>query len=273
MDAEQGFAPTTLGRRLRERDQGWFCVTEAVHRPEDYLRPHAHRYPAITLVRQGSFGLEIGRDRFECSDRGVFYKLGQQRHCNRVGSQGSQSLIVALRSDHPRIEEQGLPLPRSSRWSGAPFAFHLAARIEQEFRTGDLASPLALEGLVLELVASLLRGSQDLPAGAAPPWLAEVEALLRARFRETIGLREVATAVQRHPVHVARMFRRHYRCSPGEYVRGLRLRHAARELRETDRSVCDIAVDAGFYDQAHFCRSFKRQAGLSPSKYRAATRA
>ena len=87
-----------------------------------------------------------------------------------------------------------------------------------------------------------------------------------------LGLGAVADAVGRHPAHVARTFRRHFGCSLGEYLRRIRLEHAARRLRETDRSISEIALDAGFYDQAHFGRCFRAWASVSPRVYRAAHR-
>jgi AraC family transcriptional regulator len=69
-----------------------------------------------------------------------------------------------------------------------------------------------------------------------------------------------------------RLFRAHRNCSPGEYLRQLRIAHAARELARSARSIADIAVEAGFYDQSHFTNAFKRQLGVTPAEYRRETK-
>ena len=55
------FQPVTLGERVRQREFCYFSITEAVHRPDLVLPPHVHRYPAVTIVRDGGFGLGGGR--------------------------------------------------------------------------------------------------------------------------------------------------------------------------------------------------------------------
>jgi AraC family transcriptional regulator len=75
-----------------------------------------------------------------------------------------------------------------------------------------------------------------------------------------------------HPVHLARTFRRYYHCSPGEYVRRLRLESATRELCASDASLIEIALAAGYCDQSHFSKSFKRHTGMSPARFRASCR-
>jgi AraC family transcriptional regulator len=71
-----------------------------------------------------------------------------------------------------------------------------------------------------------------------------------------------------HPTHLAREFRRHCRCPPGEYVRGLRLEQARRELATSETPLAQIAVTAGLSDHGHFCRAFKRHMGLTPTEFR-----
>ena len=272
MECDGRFAPVTLGERLRERDLGWFAITEAVHRPGSHLCAHAHRFPAITMVRRGGFGLHLGGETIDCHARGVFFKRGGHDHANAVRREGARSLILEIRSDHQRVEERGLPLPDESFWTGDGHARYLARGVERELDGRDVASDLALEGLVLELVAALLRRSFERPEPSRPPWLAEVEAVLHEHFRESLGLSDVAASVGRHPVHIARTFRRHHGCSLGEYLRRIRLERAARLLRDTERPLGQVALDAGFYDHAHFCRCFKAWAAVSPGEYRRGAR-
>ena len=70
-------------------------------------------------------------------------------------------------------------------------------------------------------------------------------------------------------MHFARAFRAKYKLSPGELVRKLRVAWAAGVLaRAPARSIASIAAEAGFYDQSHFARLFKRETGESPRAHR-----
>jgi AraC family transcriptional regulator len=55
-------------------------------------------------------------------------------------------------------------------------------------------------------------------------------------------------------------------------VRRLRVDWALRELSTSARSLSEIALDAGFADQSHFTRVFKRQVGVSPGAFRRSAR-
>ena len=54
----------------------------------------------------------------------------------------------------------------------------------------------------------------------------------------------------------------------GEYVRRQRIALACRSLAESDMPLADVAIEAGFADQSHFTRTFKRQLGVTPAAYR-----
>jgi AraC family transcriptional regulator len=82
----------------------------------------------------------------------------------------------------------------------------------------------------------------------------------------------VAGAVGVHPVHLARVFRLKYGTPVGTYVRGLRLSWAAARLTDTEETIAQIASEAGFFDQSHFTRTFRRHFGLTPQAYRRAVR-
>jgi AraC-like DNA-binding protein len=60
--------------------------------------------------------------------------------------------------------------------------------------------------------------------------------------------------------------------TPHQYLVRSRLRHAARLLTETDIAVTDVAYDVGFGDLSNFVRTFHRAAGVSPLKFRQASR-
>ncbi|HSS20400.1 MAG TPA: AraC family transcriptional regulator [Pyrinomonadaceae bacterium] len=150
-------------------------------------------------------------------------------------------------------------------------AIGLALKLYREFRDPDTVSPLVIEGLALELTAVVARNSLR-PSGETihPPqrWLRAAHELIKSRFRETLALNDIAQAVGIHPVTLAREFRKVYGHTIGEMVRRERIGFACDQIVKGDVTLSELGISAGFYDQSHFAKTFKRLLGVTPSEYR-----
>ena len=120
-----------------------------------------------------------------------------------------------------------------------------------------------LEMLCAELLEPLVKGVRAKSDGRAAPWFRKAEEFLHAHYHEPIGLRHVAREVGVHPIHLARVFRRHHGRSVSEHLQALRLLEAARLVLE-GTSIAAAAQGAGFSDHAHLTRLFGRTFGFAP---------
>jgi len=145
----------------------------------------------------------------------------------------------------------------------------LMMKIYDEFRHLDSASPVAIQGLTMEMFAAVSRNNSNLSDRRPQRWLARAEEFLRESFTEHSTIAQVASAAGVHPVYLAREFRRFHGCTIGEYIRRLRVERACRQLSSSDESLATIAAGSGFSDQSHFSRIFKRLMGMTPAQYRA----
>lgn len=85
-----------------------------------------------------------------------------------------------------------------------------------------------------------------------------------------LSVSAIAADVGVHPVHLARVFRRAWGCSPGELLRWRRTEEASRLLLRTRLPVADVAAAVGFVDQSHMTRAFHAAFGLTPGAWRRA---
>jgi AraC family transcriptional regulator len=122
-----------------------------------------------------------------------------------------------------------------------------------------------LETQALELLEPLVSRPRDSDYCGEPQCLRLADAFLRARFRESVSLRDAAREARVHPVHLARVFRRRRGCPVSKYLRNLRLVEASRLVMD-GASLAQAALAGGFSDQPHFSRSFSAAVGLSPKK-------
>jgi AraC-like DNA-binding protein len=93
-----------------------------------------------------------------------------------------------------------------------------------------------------------------------------------AHSEREIDLEGAAGQAGISPFHFLRLFSRVLGVTPHQYLVRSRLRHAARLLADEARSITDIAYDVGFGDLSNFVRTFHRAAGVSPLKFRQASR-
>lgn len=259
---------TTGSPRSRTLDVGPFRVTDASFPAGLVLDPHLHDRGSVVVILDGGFELGFRRRSYDCLPATVISEPVDDDHANRFSRTGAR--VIALQPDH-----------RTAATALGPCAalFDTVAtrrddrvrtlgwRIAHELAAPDALSTTAVHGLGLELLAATSR--LDQPRSAAPPaWLADVEALLHDRFREGVGLTDAAAVAGVHPVHLARVFRRHHHDSVGGFVRRLRLEWAVRQLATTDIPLVDVARRAGYADQSHLTRAVTAHLGVPPGRFR-----
>jgi len=105
-----------------------------------------------------------------------------------------------------------------------------------------------------------------------PRWLHRVAEILRQRFQSRVTVEEIAAEVGVPAARVSTVFREVYRRSLVEEQRRLRVEFACQRLLDVDVPLAQIALEAGFADQPHFCRTFKVAMGMTPAQYRAMLR-
>jgi AraC family transcriptional regulator len=144
----------------------------------------------------------------------------------------------------------------------------LGLKIHAEASRFDSVSELAIEGVAMEFLTGMVRGSTGASILKQTNWLKRVNSYLAERYRESITLKDLGEYARVHPVYLARAFRKHHRCSVGDYVRRLRINSACHELAILDIPIAEIAARNGFSDQSHLCRSVKQHTGVSPRALR-----
>ncbi len=264
----------------RERGVAGLTLAETGYEPGFVVPPHDHAHPFFCLNLAGTFAERFERRRWTATPATVFYHPAAAEHAEEFGRDGGRIFNIQLGADWlTRLDDYDLRPPERQHYVRGGRMTRIALSMLREFRTDDTASDLALDGLALALLAQVVRagqaagtgtafGSGTKGRGARPDWLDRVEALLNDRVGEPMDIAGIAAEVDLHPVYMARVFRRHNGCSPGEYLRRIRVRRACRLLADTDRSLSTIAYNTGYADQSHFTRHFKRAMGVTPGEYR-----
>lgn len=221
---------------------------------------HEHDEGYLCLVAGGAYTQQSSGGELECRPGLLLTHPQGHRHANRFGPSGARCISMFFLD-----ESEGLSrLLRDHRPLRLPDAGRLLDRIERELRATDDAAALALQSAVLELVASACRAEGE----RRPAWLQRVLQRLHDDPLATPSLQGLAMLAGVHPSHLARSFQRAQGCTVGDYQRSLRIELARKALAECEGSIADVAAMAGFSDQSHFARVFKRITGETPRDYR-----
>lgn len=225
---------------------------------------HEHDDAYLCLVAAGSYSQQSsGRDT-DCRPGLLLVHPHGHRHANRFAGSGARCLSVFLSAG--LAADAGVRrLLGDHRVLQLPGADRLLRRLERELAANDDAVALALHAAVFELVAQACRLEH---APGQPRWLGRVLERLHDDPLATPSLQALASLAGVHPAHLARCFQQAQGVSVGEYQRGLRIGIACKALAEGRRPIAAVAAEAGFTDQSHFARVFKRMTGQTPRDFR-----
>ena len=140
----------------------------------------------------------------------------------------------------------------------------LILKIQQEVLLTDSSSISSIESLLI----NILSYTNNLNEKDEPKWIRDLHTVLNDRWNEHLTLEELSTATGVHPVTISKHFRKYFSCTLGDFLRKLKIDKSIPLVKNSNKTLTDIAIDCGFSDQSHFTRSFKQMTGLLPKTFR-----
>lgn len=259
-----------LGACGRRQEARGFALAElAPTVPAAEVPRHTHTDAHFVLLVEGLY-ISSAADALPLAQPPMLiYNPPGTTHRDRFHALDGRFFTISVSPESLRhVTEYVAPLERATAFSRG-HALALARRLAGECRRWEQSSPLIAEGLGLELMAEMSH-AKERSHRQPPAWLKAARELLHERCPEGIGITEIARVVGIHPIHLARTFREFFGCTPGEHLRRCRLDRAAILLAGKHLSIAGVAAEAGFADQSHFAKSFRKAFLMSPSEYRRA---
>lgn len=249
-----------------------FTLSESVYPAKLKMPVHRHEPAYFGIVLRGAYTETVASRTRHCKQlTTVFHPPGESHSVAFHNSDVRVFRIELAEGARARIQDYASVPDEPAEFQGGLLA-SLALRLYNEYRNRDAWSPLAVEGLLLEIMAELSRHRARKRDRQLPRWIEQVRETLTSRMTETPSLAELAAQAGVHPVHLAREFRKSFNCTTGEFVRRLRIEVACGEIARSNAPMAEIALALGFCDQSHFSNTFKRITGMTPAMFRAACR-
>ncbi|MBL9024366.1 MAG: helix-turn-helix transcriptional regulator [Myxococcales bacterium] len=181
-----------------------------------------------------------------------------------------QDLVRSVRED---LRRPGAAL--SSRFQfDDPVAREVVSCMTQEARRTGAAASLFLESAAVVLVQRLLRRADGAGSrGLSQSMVTRVRDLLDAEMAEGPSLVRVADAIGMSLRNLTRMYKRATGESVHQTLSRMRMIRAKQLLSTTGEGILEVALRLGFSNPSQFAAFFRRHAGITPSRFRAMTRA
>ena len=262
------------GARTARRSGVSVRVAAVVNPAGGVMGPHEHETPRLVVVLRGRYDERLGASRRrDCRPATALFRPAGERHIGTFDHEDVRYVSIVLPNG---FADDGGPSMRkrfetSFELTDSAVAV-LGTGLAHEVWSADGAAPIALEGLALELVAQLaLRGAGR--TEPAPHWIGAAREMIAAQY-DAVTPGAIARAFDLDASYVARAFRMHVGRTLGDEIRAVRIARAARRfVAEPAAVLAEVAAEAGFFDQSHFSRVFKRVVGVTPRHYRELDRA
>ena len=240
-------------------------LTEVRHAVGKSVPEHLHDAPYFSLLLEGAYeergeGFELRYEPYTLA-----FHSARTLHEDRMLGACRFFAVDLLPRWEAIVAELGGARAHVFELSGGDPVW-LVLRLYREFLARADAAEPTVEALVYELCAHVANRSDD--ELREPAWLSAVDAKVREDFRRPLDLASLAGDIGVHPTHLCRVFRRFRGHTISDAIVGARVQHVARQLTDSQRSIADIAADAGFTDQSHMTRTFKRVTGFPPREHR-----
>lgn len=230
---------------------------------QDAVHEHSHAEGHYVLFMRGRYVSTAHGAPLLATRPMLIYNPPGVVHRDCFQGDGAGGRFFTLSPDPSAVAELALP-SYALVLEGA--ASQAATQIARLVSRAD-GEAMQVESLCMELLGATAAALES-RLESAPHWLKRALELLRDDCGRDLSLAEVAKTADVHPVHLTRMFRRHLRCTPGDYLRRCRLDKAAALLQAGRSALAEISQSCGYFDQAHLSRAFKQAYGMSPKAYR-----
>jgi AraC family transcriptional regulator len=249
--------PTTLWTGRAREANVWRYA------PGERHAPHTDRWSRISFVLRGGYREESRAGAIRMGPGDILLKSCEVVHEDAYGERGAVLLALEFSGDDAFRHSVGM---RCWRKREDAQAIRMAVCLLEAALRGDGA---AIEAIGADLLAS--SHEDGARTRRSPAWLLRLKRDLETEGLKTVDVAARARAAGVHPAHASRLFRRCFGVSPTEHAQTHSIRRALEMMNVSGAALSDVALAAGFYDQSHMNRVFRRVCGCAPGAYRALT--
>lgn len=254
-----------FGRVKGSRQVSAFILSEIIYKKAAVLPEHFHELAHFALIVKGNYAEAFGSRMYSHSPLEIIWHRAGISHRDEIGERGACFFVIEFQSEFMK-NLSDFAEPPEDFFERDGLLVRQAQQLYKEFKNWRIGSDQIVEGLALQMLGHSVRKQTE--EKYPPIWLVRIVKRLNEEFRTNLSIENLALEAGVHPVYMASVFRRFYQENISEYIQKLRVNYASELLLGKKVPISEIAFLAGFADQSHFTRVFKRYIGTTPAVFR-----
>lgn len=266
------------------------CSVQTKFGKAPVVEPHIHEYFEILYCKAGAYTLTLNEKPYNLYPGDMALIDPMEIHSTRALGEGRNQYLVikfmpeALYSTEQLVFELKYFLPYlkgsgshqkvfSAEETKAASVGDILQEIVDEFLGKDFGYEIALRANISRLFLWILRcwhmsRREAVPDDAALSTLHTALAYVDENYTQTISMAGAARSCGMSYTAFSRFFARYLGRGFAEYLLLTRLKKAAMLLKETDKSITDVAMETGFSTTSYFIQRFREYQGMTPKRFR-----
>ncbi|OSY89265.1 AraC family transcriptional regulator [Tenacibaculum holothuriorum] len=257
------------GAHNQELNFNNFLITDTVY-THDKVDWHYHENPYFTFLLEGKLYEANKKEDYYLESGSLLFHNWQDAHHNIKPPEHTRGFHIELTKDWFNCFDISLLNIEGSLQLENPFIKQNIYNIFLETKKSNEFSKTNIELLLLNSF-SRIETYIETKEEKQPHWVNKVLEIIHDSPELCMSLTSLALELNIHPVHLSRQFPKYFKTSLGNYIKYTRLNKAVSLIINKGKSMTEIAVEVGFYDQSHFTNLFKKEFNITPLAFRKKT--
>lgn len=251
-----------LGQNLKSFNHSFFQLSITSYEPNCETGKHYHDNNYLSILIKGKYHEKNASENNLISSGDIIFRPTSYTHENLFENYGGTCFNIEFKSEWQKQLDKNLKLPdkfNNYKTGSFPSLYKLLLNFQNEYK----------EELAFEFICDwIFHINQKTLTKGFLPWVEKVVRILENEIDCFHSLQSLSERVFIHPVYLARAFKEKKGITIGEYQLKIKLANTVSQLLNTSLSISDISSKNGFFDDAHFIRTFKSVYKSSPHQFR-----
>lgn len=251
-----------LGQNLKVASYDCFKLNASIYEPNCKVEKHYHDNDYLSILIKGSYDEKNDSENKMISCGDILFRPSLYTHEDYFENQGGTCFNIEFKSDWAKRLNTNLRLPTKLDYyktGSFPSLYKSLLNFQADYN----------EELSFEYICDwLFQINQMNLAKGSLPWINKITQILENELDCFHSIQSLSERVYVHPIYLIRAFKERVGITIGEYQLKMKIENSVSLLLNTSLSISDISYRNGFYDDAHFIRTFKSVYSTSPHQFR-----